>query len=111
MSQKADINQAFRQLLVNQPVQPFHVADLFNYLADRQADSTLLANNATAEDEAFGGGLYTYASQDAADCKTAMDKLVEIKQAGTEIIYLDVTQKLPEQVIQGTYLTAPINKP
>lgn len=97
MSQKANINQAFRQLLVNQPVQPFHVADLFNYLADRQADSTLLASDATAED--------------ATDYKTAMDKLVEIEQAGTEIIYLNVTQKLAEQVIQGTYRTTPINKP
>lgn len=111
MSKKPDINQAFHQLLMNQPVQAFHIADLFNYLADRQANSALLASNATAEDEAFGGGLHSFAQQDVEDCKTALDKLAEIKQAGTEIIYLDVTQKLPEQVIQGTYLTAPINKP
>lgn len=111
MTKTPEINQAFQKLLVSNPVQPFAVSALFNYLSDRHADATLLANNATAEDEAFGGGLHTYASQDANDCKTAMDKLVELKQAGTDLIHLDVTQQLPQQIIQGTYLTAPINKP
>lgn len=106
MNDTPEIDPGFRKLLTRSASHPFHVNDLFNYLADRQSKAEFLVDNSKPNDRILRD-IRAAAVEDIEACKTAQTKLQDFKQAGIDIVYLDVTQDMPQQIAQNKAATTP----